>query len=114
MQWLGQTLTRVRAGLAPRGGSLREVAALVGIVVACLGWRLLAGGAAADAAPKQPARAAKSGTAATASAASVPEKLMAMVNGVEIGERALSAECLARHGAGVVETLVNKAIIDQA
>jgi parvulin-like peptidyl-prolyl isomerase len=39
---------------------------------------------------------------------------MAMVNGVEIGERALSAECLARHGAGVVETLVNKAIIDQA
>ena len=114
MQWLGQTLARVRAGLAPRGGSLREVAALVAIVVACLGWRLLAGGAAADAAPKQPARAATSGTAATASAASAPEKLMAMVNGVEIGERALSAECLARHGAGVVETLVNKAIIDQA
>ena len=115
MQWLGRTLTRVRAGFAPRGGSLREVAAVVGIVVGCLAWRLLAGGAAADAAPKQPARTAKPGTADNASAATpAPDKLMAMVNGVEIGERALATECLARHGAGVVETLVNKAIIDQA
>ena len=115
MQWLGRTLARVRAGLALRGGSIRDVAAVVGIVVACLAWRLLAGGAAADAAPKAPARPAKPGTAEHASAAApVPDKLMAMVNGVEIGERALAAECLARHGAGVVETLVNKAIIDQA
>ncbi|MEI6240350.1 MAG: peptidylprolyl isomerase [Planctomycetia bacterium] len=115
MQWLGRTLARVRAGITSRGGSLREVAAVVGIVVACLSWRLLAGGAAADAAPKPPARTGKSGGAETASAATpAPDKLMAMVNGVEIGERALAAECLARHGAGVAETLVNKAIIDQA
>ncbi|NCA12369.1 peptidylprolyl isomerase, partial [bacterium] len=33
---------------------------------------------------------------------------------MEIGEPALAAECLARHGAAVLETLVNKAIIDQA
>lgn len=115
MQWLGRTLARVRAGFAPRGGSLREVAAVVGIVVGCLAWRLLAGGAAADAAPKPATPSAKSGAVDKASAAApAPDKLMAMVNGVEIGERALAAECLARHGAGVVETLVNKAIIDQA
>ena len=45
MQWLGRILARVRAGFAPRG-SLREVAAVVGIVVGCLAWRLLAGGTA--------------------------------------------------------------------
>jgi parvulin-like peptidyl-prolyl isomerase len=121
MQWLGRTVARVRARFAPRVGSIRDVAAIVAIVVACLAWRLGAGGAAADAAPKPPARSAKEGAAehagATAPAADktpAPDKLMAMVNGVEIGERALAAECLARHGAGVVETLVNRAIIEQA
>ena len=112
MQRLGRILARVRAGFAVRGGSLREVAAAVGIVVACLAWRLLSGGAAADAAPKPSARAANAGAVAAPTPA--PDKLMAMVNGAEIGERALAAECLARHGAAVLETLVNRAIIEQA
>ena len=109
MQWLVRISARLRAGAALRGGSLREVAVALGIVVACLVWRLMAGGAAADAAPKASERAAPAGTPAP-----LPDKLMALVNGVEIGEPALAAECLARHGAAVLETLVNKAIIDQA
>jgi len=113
MQWLGRILARVRAGFASRGGSIREVAAVVGIVVACLAWRLWAGGAAADAAPKPAPRVTQADNPA-APAPAPPDKLMAMVNGVEVGERALAAECLARHGAAVLETLVNKAVIEQA
>ena len=112
MQRLVRILARLRAGVVLRGGSLREVAAAVGIVVACLVWRLMAGGAAADAAPKPPARSARTGE--PSAPASPPDKLMALVNGVEIGERALAAECLARHGAAVLETLVNRTIIEQA
>jgi len=112
MQWLVRIPARLRAGLALRGGSLREVAMAVGVVVACLAWRLMAGGAATDAAPPPPARSATAGDHATP--ASPPDKLMALVNGVEIGERALAAECLARHGAAVLETLVNRTIIEQA
>lgn len=112
MQWLGWNSARVRAGGAVRGGSLGEVAALVGVVVACLAWRLLAGGNAADAAPRIPAQPPEGAKAVVP--ATSPDKLMAMVNGVEIGERQISAECLARHGSATLETLVNKAIIDQA
>ncbi|NBW96919.1 MAG: peptidylprolyl isomerase, partial [Planctomycetia bacterium] len=113
MQGFGQIVARARAGLVPRGGSLREVAALVGIVAACLAWRLLAGGSAADAAPKPRAQAGPQ-TGEAPAAKPAPEKLMAMVNGAEIGERVLAAECLGRHGAAVLETLVNRAIIEQA
>ena len=112
MHWIGRILARVRAGFASRGGSLREVAAVVGIVVGCLAWRLLAGGAVADAAPKSAARPARATT--TSDAAPAPAKLVAMVNGTEIREPELAQECLGRHGAGVLETLVNKAIIEQA
>ncbi len=107
----GRFIHRVRTILAPRGATLRDVAAALGIVVGCLAWRLLAGGAAADAAPKAPPTAARN---AEAEPAAPPEKMMAMVNGVEIGERALAAECVARHGDAVLETLVNRDIIDQA
>ncbi|MEI7861256.1 MAG: peptidylprolyl isomerase, partial [Planctomycetota bacterium] len=41
-------------------------------------------------------------------------KLMAMVNSTEISQKQLADECLSRHGAGVLETLVNKKIIEQA
>jgi len=112
MEWLKRTLARVRAGFRP-SGSLREVAAGVAIVAGCLAWRLLAGGAAADAAPKAPPRPAQ-GPQGKAPAGSAPEKLVAMVNGAEIGEGALAAECLARHGAAALESLVNKALIQQA
>ncbi|NCA10728.1 hypothetical protein EBR56_02780, partial [bacterium] len=64
MQWLVRISARLRAGAALRGGSLREVAVALGIVVACLVWRLMAGGAAADAAPKASERAAPAGTPA--------------------------------------------------
>ncbi|MFN9271402.1 MAG: peptidylprolyl isomerase [Planctomycetia bacterium] len=90
------------------GGSLREVGGLVIIVVASLAWRLLTGSVEADAAPKN-------GPRAEPPAAAAPEaKLMAVVNGAEISEGQLAAECLSRHGTAVLETLVNKRIIEQA
>jgi parvulin-like peptidyl-prolyl isomerase len=92
------------------GGSLREVGGLVIIVAASLAWRLLTGSVEADAAPKHAPRAAP-----PAAAAQPPEaKLMAVVNGAEISEGQLAAECLSRHGTAVLETLVNKRIIEQA
>jgi parvulin-like peptidyl-prolyl isomerase len=39
---------------------------------------------------------------------------MALVNGAEITADALGVECLARHGASVLEALVNRKIIEQA
>ena len=78
-------------------------------------------GGSTDAAPPAPqplpavpdggAQPAGGGRQAQAAAAS---KLMAMVNGTEISQKQLADECLSRHGAGVLETLVNKKIIEQA
>ena len=62
-----------------------------------------------------PASAAKPPQAAPAVAeAPRPDKLAAMVNGSEISRGQLAAECLSRHGASVLETLVNRKIIEQA
>ena len=97
------------------GGSLREVGALVIIVAASLAWRLLTGGAEADAAPKNSPRQQPAAAAAALAEVQAPEaKLMAVVNGAEISEGQLAAECLSRHGAAVLEALVNKRIIEQA
>jgi len=111
MPSIGQRVQQARAVFTRRGGALSELAAVIGIVAGCLAWRLLAGGAAADAAPKPVPPAARQ---SVAEPAALPEKMVALVNGVEIGERALAAECLARHGDTVLETLVNREIIDQA
>ena len=89
---------------ASRWGVAREVAAAVVIVAVGVGWRLLTGPLEADATPPQQA-------AAPAAAGSKP---VAIVNGVEITADDLAAECLARHGAGILETLVNRRIIEQA
>jgi parvulin-like peptidyl-prolyl isomerase len=93
------------------GGSLREIGAVVIIVAASLAWRLLTGGVEADAAPKNGPR---QEPAAAAAGQSPEAKLMAVVNGAEISEGQLAAECLSRHGTAVLETLVNKQIIEQA
>jgi parvulin-like peptidyl-prolyl isomerase len=50
---------------------------------------------------------------ASAPAPAAP-KPMALVNGAEITADELSAECLARHGAAVLEAIVNRKIIEQA
>ena len=94
------------------GGTLREVGAVVVIVAASLAWRLLSGGVEADAAPKAPRKAPQQTAAPVAQP--VEERLVAMVNGAEISQGQLAAECLSRHGTAVLETLVNKQIISQA
>jgi parvulin-like peptidyl-prolyl isomerase len=86
----------------------REVGLAVAVVGACIGWRFLAGGREAGALPPAPAR-----SAPAAAAAAVP-KLVAIVNGTEISGDQLAAECLARHGSGVLESIVNRRIIEQA
>ena len=94
------------------GGMLREVGAVVIIVAASLAWRMLSGGVEADAAPKPPNKSAQPATAPAVQPAE--ERLMAMVNGAEISQGQLAAECLSRHGTAVLETLVNKQLIGQA
>jgi parvulin-like peptidyl-prolyl isomerase len=97
------------------GGSLREIGALVIIVAASLAWRLLTGGVEADAAPKNgPQKEPAAAAAALAEVHAPDAKLLAVVNGAEISEGQLAAECLSRHGTAVLETLVNKQIIEQA
>lgn len=88
-----------------RRGYLREIAAATLIVAFALVLRTWSGGAAADATPPEPAP-----TAATPPAS----RPLALVNGVEITADQLAAECLSRHGESVLETLVNRTIIEQA
>jgi parvulin-like peptidyl-prolyl isomerase len=90
---------------ASRWGFAREVAAAALIVAVGVGWRLMTGSLEADATPPQP----------TASPAVPPgAKPVAIVNGTEITADQLAAECLGRHGTVVLETLVNRRIIEQA
>jgi len=89
---------------ASRWGVAREVAAAAVIVAVGVGWRLLTGSLEADATPPQQA-------AAPVAAGAKPA---ATVNGAEITADELAAECLGRHGAGVLEALVNRRIIEQA
>ncbi len=86
----------------------REVGLALAIVGACIGWRLLAGGREADALPPAPDR------AAPPAAGAAPAKLAAIVNGTEITSDQLAGECLARHGSAVLESIVNRRIIEQA
>lgn len=101
----------VSGGWFRTGGTLREVGAVVIIVVASVAWRLLTGGVEAEAAPKTPQKSSQQPVAAVQPEA---ERLMAVVNGAEISQGQLAAECLSRHGTAVLETLVNKQIIEQA
>jgi len=89
----------------------REGIIALAIVAACVAWRLMAGGPQADAGPP-PARP----QAAAAKPAGPPAgaKPVAIVNGVEIMQEQLAAECLARHGKAVLEAIVNREIIEQA
>jgi parvulin-like peptidyl-prolyl isomerase len=88
-----------------RQGYVRELIAATLIVAFALVWRTWSGGPAADATPPEPA-----GAEAPAAA----PRPLALVNGAEITADQLAAECLARHGTAVLETLVNRAIIEQA
>ena len=83
----------------------REIGAAGAIVAVGIGWRLLTGSLEADATPPLPAGAGVQhpGT-----------KPVAIVNGVEITSDRLGEECLGRHGTAVLETLVNRRIIEQA
>lgn len=90
---------------ASRWGFAREIAAAAVIVAVGVGWRVITGPLQADATPPQPAA-----TPAVAPGA----KPVAIVNGTEITADQLAAECLGRHGAVVLETLVNRRIIEQA
>ena len=82
----------------------REFGSAVVVVAGCLAWRLLTGGVTAE---------AQAPEAKPAVAPAAP-KLAAMVNGIEITQDQLVAECLARHGEAVLEALVNRQIIEQA
>lgn len=81
----------------------REVAAAAVIVAVGIGWRLMTGSLEADATPPQASAPANPGP-----------KPVAIVNGVEITSDQLATECLGRHGGSVLETLVNRRIIEQA
>lgn len=90
-------------------GYVREIGTAVLIIAVCLAWRTMQSGPVADATPP----AAR--TPAKGSGAAVPdERPVALVNGAEITQGQLAAECVARHGATVLETMVNRRIIDQA
>ncbi len=79
----------------------REIVAAGLVVGLAVVFRIWTGGPGAGAEPPAP----------TPPAAPKP---MALVNGAEITADALGEECLARHGARVLEALVNRSIIEQA
>ena len=81
----------------------REIGAAVAIVAVGLAWRLMTGSLEAEATP--------AGQPALPAAGSKP---VAIVNGSEITSERLGEECLGRHGPTVLETLVNRRIIEQA
>jgi parvulin-like peptidyl-prolyl isomerase len=72
------------------------------LVVGCCLMMMTGVAAAADSSPP---------AAAVAGPATKPA---AVVNGADITEQRLADECLARHGAAVLDTLLNKRIIEQA
>jgi len=88
-----------------RPGYVREIAAATLIIAFALVWRSWSGGPAADATPPK---------AEPVTATPAAPKPLALVNGAEITSDQLAAECLARHGASVLETLVNRTLIEQA
>ncbi|MEI6255677.1 MAG: peptidylprolyl isomerase [Planctomycetota bacterium] len=113
-QRLGERFAR---GLLKRPGLIREIVGVVAIIGGCLLWRGFAGSPQADAKPPRQA----TGTSATAAppagqgaATTLPaDPVMALVNGTEITQPQLAAECLSRHGNAVLEVLVNRELISQ-
>lgn len=103
-------LGRIGRGMAAIGVGPGVIGAFA-IVLACLAWRVGSGGSAASAQPPAARRAAQRSPAEKTPA---PNPLAAMVNGTEIPRALLESECLARHGATVLESIVNKTIIEQA
>jgi parvulin-like peptidyl-prolyl isomerase len=91
--------------LIVRQGYVREIIAAALIVACALVWRSWSGGSAADATPP---------TAEAAAATPAGPRPLALVNGTEITIEQHAAECLARHGAPVLETLINRSLIEQA
>jgi len=88
-----------------RQGYIREIVAATLIVAFAVVWRTWSGGPAADATPPK---------AEPVAATPAAPKPLALVNGAEITADQLAAECLARHGTSVLETLVNRTLIEQA
>ena len=118
-------VSRLASRLRSVAGNLSGAPGVLGLVVillACLAWRVGAGGSQADAGPPavrgRPAAAPPAVGSRGPQAPQVPappvDRIAAMVNGTEIRQSQLAAECLVRHGAAVRESLVNKAIIEQA
>ena len=111
----------IRSAATTVGGAPGLLAAAV-IILACLAWRVGTGDSQADAqipllrrkapAAAAPPAAVQKGTEAKAPQAPV-RQLAAMVNGAEIPQAQLAEECVARHGATVLEAIVNKMIIEQ-
>lgn len=87
-----------------RLGFVRELVAATLVIAFAVVCRTWTGGPAADATPPQP----------PAAATPAAPKPLALVNGAEITADQLAAECLARHGTSVLETLVNRTLIEQA
>jgi parvulin-like peptidyl-prolyl isomerase len=90
----------------------REITGAVAIVAACLAWRLSGDGSRADATPPAGTVAPRAARP-TAAAPAAPTKPAALVNGAEVTNDQLAAECLSRHGAAILETVVNRRIIEQ-
>jgi parvulin-like peptidyl-prolyl isomerase len=96
-----------------RWGYVRELGAAVLIVGACLAWRATRPDPLAVATPPS-TRATAAKPAKVAAAVDAEQRPVALVNGVEITQGRLATECLSRHGATVLETMVNRRIIEQA
>jgi parvulin-like peptidyl-prolyl isomerase len=86
-----------------------EVGAVAIVVAAGIAWRMLSGSPLAEA---EPPRLAAGGRQQPAPAP-VTDKVVALVNGAEITQPQLAAECLDRHGNAVLEAMVNRMIIAQ-
>lgn len=110
----GLEFARVR-----RPGPVREIAGAILVIMACVLWRGLSGVPQADAKPPLGTAVPAGNTAGRKTPAKAPagepsDRIMAMVNGAEITNAQLAAECLGRHGTAVLEALVNREIISQA
>lgn len=92
-------------------GWWKEVGAFLLVIAACIGWRLAAGPARATAQP--PVAKPAAGPRDAGKPAGRPA-VAALVNGTAIGWEQLTAEAVARHGDAMLDSLVNRAIIEQA
>lgn len=92
-------------------GWWKEVGAFLLVIAACIGWRLATGPARATAQP--PVAKPAAGPREAGKPAGKPA-VAALVNGTAIGWEQLTAEAVARHGDAALDSLVNRAIIEQA